>query len=546
MISSDHIFAEIAIIMMIATVLGAGAVRLRQPLIIAFIAVGILVGPAGLSLLTAHESVNLLAELGITLLLFVVGLKLDLHEIRTVGKVALIAGMGQILLIGGLGFGVAILLGFTPLTAAYLGITFTFSSTIIIVKLLSDKREIDALHGRIAVGILIIQDILVVLVMIGLTAFAEASQPYLFLTIFGVIVKGSSFLVIISVITRYLLPKILDLLAQSTELLLLFAITWAFSLASVGNALGFSKEVGAFVAGVTLASTAYRATIGAKLVSVRDFLLLFFFINLGIHVNIHYLTAEIVPALLFSAFILIGKPIMLMILLARMGYSRYTSVITSLSLGQISEFSLILATLGVSLGHISPSILGLITLVGLITMGASTYLILYSHPLYERLTPYLTFFDYLITSPNRSLKEASLMDFSHVDVILFGLGRYGGNLMQHFQQMGWHVLGVDFDPELVSFWQKKGMLAFYGDAENPDFMATLPLQHVRWIVSTLPNKRMGLMLLHTLKNHCFKGNIALTSHNFAEKEILCQEGADLVLLPFEDAAQEAARQIVLS
>ena len=544
MFSFGSVFSEIACILAIATAVGALALRLRQPLIMAFIIVGILIGPAGLRLVSSNEEVELLAELGIALLLFVVGLKLDPHEIQSVGPVAIVAGMGQILMTGILGYFLASLLGFNPVPAFYIGLSLTFSSTIIVVKLLSDRQEIDALHGRIALGVLIVQDLVVVVAMILLTAFSEDSQQSLGQEIMSVIFKGGIFLLFIAFLTRYILPKLLHTLAYSTELLLIFAISWAIALAAMGDALGFSKEVGAFVAGVSLASTSYRATIGARLVSLRDFLLLFFFIDLGIHVNVSYLGAEIISALVLSLFVLLGKPLMIMVLMSSMGYRKYTSTITSLSLSQISEFSLIIAALELELGHIDENVLGLITLVGLITMGVSTYMIMDSHIIYEKLLPIVSHFDKLIPHRHQKLADLDEVNLSNVDIIVFGLGRYGGSLIRVLNGSSLQVLGVDFNPELVREWRNQGLLAFYGDAEDPEFAATLPLNQAKWVISTLPGERIGLTLLHTLEYQKFPGKIALTSHTEREMEILKNAGSDLVLLPFRDAAYEAARMLV--
>ncbi len=538
---SSNIFYQIALILAIATTVGAFALKLRQPLIIAFIIVGIMVGPAGLNLIHGNEPVELFAELGIALLLFVVGLKLDPHEIQAVGPVALTAGMSKILITGGMGYGIALILGFNAISAFYVGISLAFSSTIIIVKLLSDQRQIDALHGRIALGILIVEDIVVILVMIILSAFTEQSEQALGFELLMVLFKGSLFIACVAFVSRYFFPRLLRTLAHSTELLLIFAIAWAVLLASIGDALGFSKEVGAFLAGVALASTPYRADLGARLVSLRDFLLLFFFINLGVHIDVAHFATELVPALILSLFVLLGKPLLVMVLVGVMGYRKYTSTITSLSLSQISEFSLILATLGVSLGQITAETLGLITLVGIITMGISTYMIIDSHSLYDFLSPHLSWVDKLNSRTQQGIAELGIHHQENVDIILFGLGRYGGNLIEDLSRQKLSVIAIDFDPELVRTWRKQGISAFYGDAEDPELAATLPLKKAQWVVSTLPGKRVGLTLLRTLKRLNFQGKIALTSHTFYEHKILENAGADLVLLPFQDAAKEAAR-----
>ncbi|MGF1487889.1 MAG: cation:proton antiporter [Prochloraceae cyanobacterium] len=547
MLSFSNVFSEIAALLTIATIFGTLALWLRQPLMIAFIAVGVVAGPAGLDLVAAGEQLELLAELGITVLLFVVGLKLDPHEIETVGPAAVIAGVGQIVMTGAIGYAIAIFLGIDLFASFYIAVGLTFSSTIVVIKLLSDKKEIDALHSRIAVGILIVQDIVVVLVTIALSAFNGSNQSSIGQTLLMVILKAICFLLILWPIDRYLLPRLLRSLAYSTELLLIFAITWAIGLAAIADALEFSKEVGAIVAGISLASTPYRVIISSRLVSLQDFLLLFFFINLGIHIDVTHLGDEIGPALIFSAFVSIGKPIMLMSLLGIMGYRKYTSARVSFSLSQISEFSLILATLGVSLGHISTKILGLITLIGTITMGLSTYAIIYSNFLYKKLSPWLSIFERKIPHREETLNESIDNDLDNIDVILFGLGRYGGSILEYLQRTGLVVLGIDFDPEAVRFWRDRGVKTLYGDAEDPELAAALPLKNnIHWAIVAIPGKKIGLTLLHTLKQNGYKGRIALNSHDRQDLHFLEKAGADLVLFPFRDAAREAAHIIVKS
>ena len=505
------VFTEMAVLLMVAAVIGAISVRLRQPLIVAFIAVGILVGPSVLGWVSADDQVDLLAKLGIALLLFVVGLKLDLHIIRTMGPVALATGLGQVLFTSVVGYSIAIALGMTPVTALYVAVALTFSSTIIIVKLLSDKRELDTLHGRIAIGFLIVQDIVVVLVMIGLTALGKADDAAsLGQEAIEVLVKGGLFIAVIGLLMRYVLTPLLHQLAKTPELMVLFAIAWAVALGAVGVHLGFSKEVGAFLAGVSLASTPYREAIGSRLVSLRDFLLLFFFIDLGAGLDLATLGAQVVPAILLSLFVLIGNPLIVMIILGAMGYSKRTGFLAGLTVAQISEFSLILGALGLSLGHIDADTMGLITLVGLITISASTYLILYSHPLYAKMSPWLGVFE-----RKRAYREEArdlTADKSGVDVILFGLGRFGSGIARELRQRGHRVLGVDFDPELVRQQEGHGYAVRYGDAEDPEFLATLPLGQVRWVLSSLREMPVNLALLHGLRHHGYKERVAVTAH----------------------------------
>ena len=538
----SDVFTEIAVLLLLAATIGAIGVRLRQPLIVTFIAVGILVGPSVLGWVSANDQVDLLAKLGIAMLLFVVGLKLDLHIIRAMGPVALATGLGQVIFTSVIGYFIAIALGMNPVTALYVAVALTFSSTIIIVKLLSDKREVDALHGRIAIGFLIVQDIVVVLVMIGLTALGEAGDAAsLGREAAEVLVKGGLFIVAIGLLMRYVLTPLLHQLAKSPELLVLFAIAWAVALGAAGAHLGFSKEVGAFLAGVSLASTPYREAIGARLVSLRDFLLLFFFIDLGAGLELAALGAQLVPAILLSLFVLIGNPLIVMTILGFMGYRKRTGFLAGLTVAQISEFSLILGALGLSLGHIDADTMGLITLVGLITISASTYMILYSHPLFERIAPWLGLFER--KRAHREEVGGLAADENGVDIILFGLGRFGSGIAGELQQRGQRVLGVDFDPDLVRRQEGNGYTVRYGDAEDPEFLASLPLGQVSWVLSSVREMPVNLALLHGLRQQGYSGKAAVTAHSLQAADQLQDAGADHVLMPYADAAAEAVDKL---
>ncbi|WP_178862481.1 cation:proton antiporter [Thiomicrorhabdus cannonii] len=536
-------FTEFSVLLGISAVAGLIALQLRQPLIVAFIAVGIIVGPSVTGLLISTEQMELLAHLGISILLFVVGLKLDPHVIRTLGPVSLFTGLGQVIFTSIIGFVIGLGLGLSPVGALYVAVALTFSSTIIIVKLLSDKRELDALHGRIAIGFLIVQDIVVVLAMIGLTAFGQASESgNLTWEALLVLVKGGLMLVVVALLMRYVIPRLLQRLAYSPELLVLFAIAWAVLGASAGEWLGFSQEVGAFLAGISLASSHYRELIGARLVSLRDFLLLFFFINLGAGLDLSTLGSQIGAAVVLSVFVLIGNPLIVMIIMGYMGYRKRTGFLAGLTVAQISEFSLILAALGYTLGHIDQVTVGLVTLVGLITISASTYMILYSQKLYEWLAPFLGVFER--QNPFRETEFDQETTEAKTDVIVFGLGRFGLQIAQGFQAKGLHVLGVDFNPELLQKSALHGVPTRYGDAEDPEFLLSLPLKDTQWIVSSLQDAKVNLGLLKCLKTEGVDAQVALTSHYASDSEVLRQAGADLLLIPYQDAATEAVERVL--
>lgn len=536
----DTIFQQVAAVLLVAAIIGALARLLRQPLIISFIAVGIVAGPLVLDIVRESEEIELLAQIGISILLFIVGLKLDLRLIRTLGPVALATGLGQVAFTSAVGLLLTLAMGLDFLSALYVAIALTFSSTIVIVKLLSDRGEIEQLHGRIAIGYLIVQDIVVVLVMIGLSAFGDADgeQLNLGLELLAVAVRGAVFVGAIVILMRWVLPPLLRWIAQTPELLLLFAVAWALTLAVAGELLGFSEEVGAFLAGVSLASTPYREALAARLATLRDFLLLFFFVDLGARMDIGQAADQLGPALVLSLFVLAGKPLIMMAIMASMRYRRRVSFLAGLTTAQISEFSLIFAALGVGLGHIGEETLSLITTVGVITIGLSTYMILNSHRLFERLEPLLGIFE------RGGAEEHDFgPDAPPPEIIVIGLGRYGGEIATTLSAGGRQVLGVDFDPSAMDRFLDRGVRVVYGDVEDPQLPEVLPLDRAQWVVSTVRTLDANLAMLQALAHHGYRGRVAVSADRDGDADLLREHGATLVLIPLRDAAAAAVRRI---
>ena len=539
-------FAEFAALLLVCALVGALFVRLRQPVVIAYIVVGVAAGPAGFGLVQAHDQVDLLAQIGVAVLLFVVGLKLDLQHVRHIGPVALATGLGQLAFTIGFGFVLVLLLGKGWVEALYVAVALTFSSTIIIVKLLSDKRELDSLHGRIAVGFLIVQDLAVVLAMMAVSTLravdgADGSDSHatVLVSLLGRLVAVAA---LMFVLMRWVLPRAIALMARSQELLLLFGVAWGIALAALGESMGFSKEAGAFLAGISLASTPYREALSARLTGLRDFLLLFFFIDLGSKLDFSSLGAEVVPAAVLSAFVLIGNPLIVMAIMGFMGYRRRTGFMAGLTVAQISEFSIVFVAMGIALGHVGVSALSLTTLVGVVTITLSTYMILYSQPLYERLMPWLSVFER--KRPFRELAvERQPRSGVDVQVVVVGLGRYGARLLTRLGEAGAPALGVDFDPEAVRALRKKGLPVRFGDGEDPDFMETLPLAEVRWVVSSLPQWESNRALLSALHAAGYRGSVAAVVRDAAHGRQLKAAGVAMVLNPFDDAADHAAREL---
>ncbi len=524
------VFEQIAGVLAVCVAAGALALVLRQPLIVGLLAAGIAVGPEVLGLVEATSEIELLAKIGISLLLFVVGLKLDVRLVRKLGPVALATGLGQVGFTSVVGFLIAMALGFDLVASIYIAVALTFSSTIIIVKLLTDKRELDDLHGRIALGFLIVQDIVVVLAMIAITA-TGSGEGDLATEFIGVILRGGALLLFTVLIGRYVAAPATRLLARSSELLILASVTWAVALAAVSILLGFSEEVGAFLAGMALAATPYREAISGRLTTLRDFLLVFFFIELGTQFELGTATEQLTAAVVFSLFVLIGNPIIVMIIMGVMGYRKRVSFKAGLTVAQISEFSLILVALGVAQGQIGGEVVGLVTAVGLITISASTYLIYGSDRIYDRIEPMLRVFERRTPNADIDLDE----DSPEPEFVVVGLGRFGTTVLEELRDRGDDVLGVDFDPHRGSrrSWE---VPIIYGDAMDPDLPTQLPLHRTRWVISTLRDLDTNRHLLSALREHGFACRVAVAADDQDTADALARAGADLTIRPLHIAA----------
>jgi len=527
-------FIEFALILFLGALLGAVGQLLRQPLIVMFILLGIIVGPSLLDVVKSKDNIHLLADIGISVLLFIVGLKLDLRIIQSVGKIALLTGLGQVVFTSLVGYFIGIALGFSSLHSFYIAVALTFSSTIIIVKLLSDKKEIDSLHGQIAIGFLIVQDIVVILFMIVLSALRQDGEQNMMKGIGTTLLSGGALIVFTYLMMKFVIPRLSMFLAKSQELLTLFAIGWAVTLAGAGDLMGFSREVGAFLAGVSLASSQFREMISSRLVSLRDFLLLFFFVHLGSNLDLTLIGGQVTPAIIFSVFVLVGNPIIVLIIMGTMGYRKRTSFLAGLTVAQISEFSLIFAGLGLSVGHINNDVVGLITLVGLITIGLSTYLILYSHQIYQLISPALNIFQR--SNPYRETFSDEVIQEKY-DLVIFGMGRFGKRIAEMLDQHpNIRYFAIDFDPLVVEEWKQKGKSIIYGDIEDPELLDHVPLQFSTCVLSTISASDPSIQLVKALRERNYTGKIFLTAMNERDMKALSNIDVDDILLPHSMAA----------
>ncbi len=532
-----EIFSEITLVLLIATAVSFLMRLLKQPLIVGYIISGILVGPGALNVLHAQDTIDLFSKLGITILLFIVGLHMSPKVVKEIGSVSLITGVGQVVFTSLIGFGIALYLGIDKLAAVYVAIALTFSSTIIILKLLSDKGTVQTLYGKIAVGFLLVQDVIATLILIVVSSLGSGSDQSLAVTLGITLAKGVGLLIALFFTTKWVLPWISGYASKSSELLFLFSLTWGLGVAVAFYLFGLSIEIGALVAGVCLSASAYADEISSRLRPLRDFFIIIFFIFLGAHMVLDSVSTIAIPALILSAFVLIGNPIIVIILMNLLGYHRKTGFMAGLTVAQISEFSLILATLGMQVGHLSQEVLTLITLVGLITIAGSTYLILYAEKIYPVVSNLLRFLE--LRPSSKSAASAS----ARYEVFIFGFNRTGRDFLDLFQTQGYKTAVVDFDPATIDRLPKRGIKHFYGDASNVEFLSELPLGSAKLAISSIPETATNTLLIRHLKQVNPKVSVLVFSQSKKDALVLYEAGADYVVVPHHLAAQHVSELI---
>jgi len=382
------IFLEIGIMIIIATVGGYLTHALRQPLIPAYILTGIIIGPV-LGLIKTSVVIETLSLTGIAFLLFIVGLELSFKKLKDIGKIATIGGTVQVGLTFLFGFVIAMLFGLKNIEGIYIGIILAFSSTMVVIKLLSDKKELGTLHGKIIIGFLLMQDLFAIIALSMLATVNGAALP----AIGFAFAKAAILLVIALLSSKFIFPTLFKHAAKSQELLFLVALSICFAFSLLFSWAGFSIAIGAFVAGVCLANLPYNIEIIAKVRSLRDFFATIFFVALGINLVIADISKIALLLIVLTIFIILIKPIIFMFISSFFGYTKRTSFLTSISLAQVSEFSLILVAQGLLLGHVSNEIYTLIVLLAIITIGITSYFVKYEMWMYKKLSKKLALFD---------------------------------------------------------------------------------------------------------------------------------------------------------
>ncbi len=515
-------FNDLSLVIAVGVAVSVFMRLIRQPLIIGYILTGVLVGPAALHIIDGPDSIQVFADFGITLLLLIVGLGLNPRIIREVGRIAGYIAIGKVVMVTGIGYTLAYILGYGKTAAIYIGISLSFSSTIIILKLLNDKKEQNRLYGKISIGFLLLEDLIATMVLIGVSA---ASEGGLSLQSVGVLIYKIILLVSILTLFRILiLSRLKRLIAGSQEFLFLFAIGWGLGIAALFKQAGFSLEVGALIAGVTLAPLPYAQEAAARLKPLRDFFIVLFFVSLGSHLHLESVMPILPQALLFSALVLFGNPLIVMIIMGLSGYTKKTSFKTAMTGSQVSEFSLILLVLANKLGQVTDSVMTLVTVIGLITIGISTYLITYGDSLYNVFENTLRLFERRKVRSEREQKR-------HYELVLIGYMKGGHEFLKVFQQLNRPYVVVDYDPNVIDALESRGANYIYGDVTDLELLDELNLEHSRLIVSTISDLEVNRSIskwLDKVNQHAVFICMADTAEQAAE---LYADGAAYVILP---------------
>lgn len=537
----SHAFFELTAVLILAAGGGMLAKALRQPTILGYILVGVIVGPVGLLHLDNVEMLDALAEIGIASLLFLVGLDLRMEQVREYGKAALYTGLGQIVFTSIIGYAIVRLLGFAPLAALYVAVALTFSSTIIVVKLLGEKHALDTLYGRICVGFLLVQDFVALGFLILLSSLrpgmASLSELPVLDTVwaFG---KGTLLLAICVFMGRKVLPPIMRWMAQSAEVMFLAALAWGMGVAALAASprMGLSIEIGAFMAGVALSSSIERHHIVGRVKPLRDFFIVLFFVVLGSKMAISNIAAVAWPSVVLSLFVLIGNPLIVLSIMGFMGYRSRTSFLASVTVAQISEFSLILAALGLKLGHLDERAVTLVTVVGIVTIGVSSYMIIYAERLYGWISRPLRFFE-----RHHPSEKIDGRGGRRGHVILIGCHRIGHNMLNALEASRDLLTVVDLDPEVVEKLRDRGIHAIYGDITDPEIEDAVGLAKAKTVISTVPDDHVAATIIERVRVENPKAKLLVTAQSEHEAIHYYRLGADYVILPHFMSGRHAAQ-----
>jgi Kef-type K+ transport system membrane component KefB len=514
------------------------ALKVRMPSIVAYMLAGLALGPVT-GWMEMTESLQIISEAGIALLLFLVGLELSFERIRDVGPVALAAGLGQVVFTAIIGYGFAWALGFTPMESLFLATGLTFSSTVVVVKLLDQKKELNSLYGRIAVGIFLVQDLVVIVVLTFLSGLGTGESLTLISVARGLGLSFGGMLGMLAVMllaARYVLPKPYAWAARSRETHFIWSLAWCFLIVGTAHALHLSVEIGAFLAGISLAQLPFSEDLRRRVHPLMNFFIAVFFVSLGIRMEFGDVQQHLGAALALSLFVLIGNPFIFMWIIAKMGYSEKTAFKTSVTVAQISEFSFIFAAMGVATGLVGSGILAVTALVGILTIAISSYMILYSDPLYAwcKRIGLLRLFRAGSNDPKGETPPAERA--GHVLVI--GMNALGRRIATLLHEQGERVLALDVDPGKLSGLPCECMM---GNVEYPSVLEEAHVREARMVVSALQIEDTNHLLAHVCRAH----NVPCAIHAFDVSVIddLVDLGVNYLMFPRVDGLKDQNQEL---
>lgn len=524
-----QIFLLFASTLVVASLLGIVARILKQPLILAYIVTGILISLSGILGGVSEGAVQVLSNIGIAFLLFLVGIELEISDLKYVGKAAVYGGLGQIVFTTLVGFILISALGFSTVSAAIIALAITFSSTVIIIRLLAEKNDLQSLHGKISVGFLLVQDFIAILALIFLAGF-EGGQTPSFFSFLQILVKGVILVLLVVVPAKFILKPVLKKASESVELLFVGAIAWAFLVAAVAEQIGFSVAIGAFLAGVSIASSPYRTQISGRIKPLRDFFLVIFFILLGASMPVETLGRSVNVIIILSLFVLFGKALIVFAIMQTLKFRNRTSFLSAIAIVQISEFSLILLTFSKNLGFIGADEVAIVGAVGVITITVSSYLILYGDKIYNKISKQLAYlFPDRAREPYVSHRE-NLKDH----VVLVGGEQIGSDILGFFKthiKDREQIVVVDFNPEIFNQLASAGYNAVFGDITDPEVLEELELGRAKLLVITDPDISDNAHLISYAKEKNFKGPVVAVAYWIHDAIKLYEMGADYVVVP---------------
>jgi len=528
-------FSDIALILALGAVVSLVMRIIKQPLIIGYIFTGLIASPALLGIVHNGETLEGFSTIGISLLLFIVGLGLNPKALKEMGVVSGVAGLTQVVFSTAAGYGIMIWLGRSWKEGLVVGLALAFSSTIVGLKLLTDKREHTRLYGRIAIGILLVQDVIATLSLVVVSASGDNVSA----GSFGwLAIKGLAIAIPIFVASNKILPKFTNFLGSSQEFLFLFALAWGFGVGTLFQRAGFSLEVGSLIAGVALAANPLAQEVGARLKPLRDFFIIVFFIYLGSKLGETDIIAQLPLGLLFSLMIIVTNPITIMLPLIMFRHTKLNAFRVGVIMAQVSEFSLIFTVLAAQKNIVGEDTVGLITLIALITIAISSYMITYSDQIYHSLCKVLPFMANKIADD----REKKM----HLELVLFGYKKGGGEFIRLFERLKKRYAVIDYDPEVIESLERKGVPRIFGDATDIELLEEANIENAKLVVSTLSDHATNMFLIEWLNKNNPNVVFICSTDNFSNAVELYEKGASYVLLPYYISSERISSFIAKS